>query len=198
MSNHLRSVRVGAMKWANLWTGTQPASVFMLKWLVFVDLPRAQPRLSDWSVSGAKTGKKHRAHCPISKRHLHLYWFDRRVCQELSVYPLSCILSPVLSRPIFGHWAPHCMLSEHFSGISSWEKPQKRDAGISSALPLRCAIVALLADGSSQTHTHKHKHTHTHKSSASVSRIHVKKLPNSSWRSSMSWNKEATYRTIMH
>lgn len=47
MCNHLRSVREGAMKRTNLWDGTQPASVFMLKWLVFVDLPRTRPRQID-------------------------------------------------------------------------------------------------------------------------------------------------------
>lgn len=56
MSSHLRSVREAMMKWTNLWDGSEPASLFMSKWLVFVDLPRTWPHQIDQLREPGKEG----------------------------------------------------------------------------------------------------------------------------------------------
>lgn len=56
MFSHLRSVREAMMKWTNLWDGSEPASLFMSKWLVFVDLPRTWPHQIDQLRDPGKEG----------------------------------------------------------------------------------------------------------------------------------------------
>lgn len=116
MSSHLRSVREAMMKWTNLWDGSEPASLFMSKWLVFVELPRTWPHQIDQLREPGQEGadslpyiKKTSSFvliCPESQpRALHLHSWSYLVDLYLPLrLNITAVHSPTIGKqPKFLH-----------------------------------------------------------------------------------------------
>lgn len=140
------------MKWAKPRHGTQPASGFMLKSLVFVDLPRTRPCQID--SLGEQNRKKQRPIACFKKTSSFVLIWPRSLPRALCI-PCHAFLVLSSTDLYLATGCVYCMLSLYFSVIGSWET----GAGISSVLPLRCTVVALLVDGFTQKHTQTHTQT---------------------------------------
>lgn len=99
------------MLWTTPWNGVWPMSVFMLKWLVFAGLHSCTRPLIDRALEPKQDGAK--VGCPISKGHLHLYWFDRRVLPRPLCNSCHASLALNLNRTIFGMLSD-CVFSVRF------------------------------------------------------------------------------------
>lgn len=82
MSNHLRSAMEDAVKWTHSRRECSQRQFLCLSDLCLSTCFTHNHQI-DLLVELKQEGAG--AYCPVSKRHLHLYWSDQRICHELSV-----------------------------------------------------------------------------------------------------------------
>ena len=158
MSNHTGSAREGAMKWTKLWDGTRPASVFMLKWLVFVDLPRTRPRQID--LLGEPEQEEAKAPLPYFKKTSSsvLIWkqsLPRALCTPPPRHALQVLSSADLCLGA-GRFIACLAYTFQQSAVGEQEKLMQDVIRLATQMHSGCFVNRWL-----HTHTHTHMHTHT-------------------------------------